>query len=574
MAEKKRGITIELGGDASGLEKALGGVNSKIVDTQNQLKDVQKLLKLDPKNTELLRQKQKLLGDQIANTSQKLETLKQAQNTMDANGVDKNSAQYMALQREIVSTENEMKSLQKASRETSAAMSSIAQAADKVSKGAKKVANATKGISTAAAGALTALGGLALKSAQSADELSTLAKQTGFSAEELQKFEYASELVDVSLNDITGAATKLKKAVAGGSKELEQLGVKTKNAKGEYRNINDVFYDTLAALGKVKNETERDALAMSIFGKSADSLAGIIDDGGAALKSYGKEAESLGLIMSSETVEGLNSVNDRISQIKAQAKALFAQSGAKALEALLPVLKQLFEFLDRVFNVIGQLTPAQIEMAAKILAVVAAISPLASILGTISGLISKLPLLISGVTTAVSALLANPYALIGAAIIAAIIAIIVYGDKLKAWISAFGKWLSAGISAIASGIRNAFTSVINGIISMINRAIAKINSLIKGINSIGKSIGINIGSIGTIPMMANGGVLSKGTAIVGEAGPELLSVNNGRAVVQPMTNAGAGSTKPIYITVQSVLDGRIIAASTTKYQERTAVSRG
>ncbi|MBQ2030685.1 MAG: phage tail tape measure protein, partial [Lachnospiraceae bacterium] len=118
MAEKIRGITIELGGDASGLSKALKDVNSEIKDTQAQLKDVERLLKLDPKNTELLAQKQKLLGNQISNATSKLETLKQAQATMDANGVDKNSDQYMALQREIISTETELKSLKTAAKDT------------------------------------------------------------------------------------------------------------------------------------------------------------------------------------------------------------------------------------------------------------------------------------------------------------------------------------------------------------------------------------------------------------------------------------------------------------------------
>ena len=115
MADKIRGITIELGGDASGLSQALKDVNGDLNNTQKQLKDVERLLKLDPKNTELLAQKQKLLGDQIQNTKKKLDTLKQAQATMDKNGVDKNSDQYMDLQREIISTEREVENLKTAS---------------------------------------------------------------------------------------------------------------------------------------------------------------------------------------------------------------------------------------------------------------------------------------------------------------------------------------------------------------------------------------------------------------------------------------------------------------------------
>ena len=385
MAEKIRGITIELGGDASGLEQALKGVNKEVKNTQAQLKDVERLLKLDPKNTELLAQKQKLLGDQIKNTNEKLKKLKEAQATMDKNGVDKNSDQYMALQREIISTETDLKNLKKASQETANAMSAVAQVADKVSQGAQKVADKTKAISAAAGGALTALAGLGIKAAKDADELNTLAKQTGFSTDELQKFKYASDLVDVSMSDITGAASKLKKAVSGDSKELAQLGVKTKNADGSFRDINSIFYDTLAALGNVQNETERDTLAMDVFGRGADSLAGIIDDGGAALKAYGQEAEDMGLILSGETLVSLNKTNDALDKLKAQASARLAETGAKALEVLTPVLEKVLGLLSGLLERIGQLTPAQMETIMKILAVVAAISPLASGIAKVAG---------------------------------------------------------------------------------------------------------------------------------------------------------------------------------------------
>ena len=79
MAGRIKGITVEIGGDTTGLEKALKNVNSTIKNTQSQLKDVNRLLKLDPGNTELITQKQRALKDAIGATSEKLETLKQAQ---------------------------------------------------------------------------------------------------------------------------------------------------------------------------------------------------------------------------------------------------------------------------------------------------------------------------------------------------------------------------------------------------------------------------------------------------------------------------------------------------------------
>ena len=634
MAEKIRGITIELGGDASGLSQALKDVNGEINNTQKQLKDVERLLKLDPRTTELLAQKQKLLGDQIKNTKGKLDSLKQAQATMDQNGVDKNSDQYMALQREIISTEREIKNLESASKKTANAMSGIAQAADKVSKGAQKVADKTKLRSGAAAGALGAIGGLALNTVKSADELNTLAKQTGFSVEELQKFQYASDLVDVSLSDITGAATKLKKAVSSDSKELAALGVKTKNADGTFRDINDIFYDTLSALGGIQNETERDAAAMAIFGKSADSLAGIVDDGGAALKSLGKEAEDMGLIMSGETVDSLNKVNDEIDKLKAQAKARLAETGAKAMEALTPVLEKVVGLLEQLFTWIGSLSEEQIQTIMTILAVIAAISPLATLISKVSGLIAFIPTLISGVGTALTWLMANPVALVIGGIIALVALIATKGDEIQAllgkvdaflqgvftkdWTEVFGPVLGGilngffsfvkdiwdsvygifngvidfirgvftgdwdrawegvkGIfSSIMGGLAAVFKTPLNAIIMMINNIIDDINWLIGNVNKLGSVLGFSIGTIGHIPMMANGGVLTQGSAIVGEAGPELLTMQGSKAVVTPLSNSAPAQQGPVYITVQSVLDGRVIAESTTKYQNRMARANG
>ena len=633
MAEKIRGITIELGGDASGLSQALKDVNSEINNTQKQLKDVEKLLKLDPKNTELLAQKQKLLSDQIQNSKTKLEQLKQAQATMDQNGVDKNSAQYMALQREIISTETDIKNLESASKQTSNAMSAIGQAAEKVSKGAQKVADATKKVSAAAGGALVAIGGLAIKTAKSADELNTLAKQTGFSVEELQKFQYASDLVDVSVEDITGAATKLKKAIASDSKELADLGVKTRNADGSMRDMNDVFYDALKALGGIQNETERDAKAMAIFGKSADSLAGIVDDGGEALKSLGKEAEDMGLIMSEDTVDSLNKVNDQMDKLKAQATATLAQEGAKAMEALMPLFEKVISGLTSIVEWIGTLDSEQLNTIITILAVVAAISPLASLISKISGMIAYIPTLITGIGTAMTWLMANPIVLVIAGIVALVALIATKGDQIQAilkkvdsflkniftkdWTETFGPvlggilngffdvfqgiwdtiygvmngvidfirgvftgdWTRAwdGVksifSSIMGGLAKVFKTPLNAIISMINNIIDDVNWLIGNINSLGSILGFKIGTIGHIPMMAQGGVLTQGSAIVGEAGPELLTMQGNRAVVTPLSN-GSTESAPVTIPVTVELDGRVIAEVTTKYQGRMARANG
>ena len=111
----------------------------------------------------------------------------------------------------------------------------------------------------------------------------------------------------------------------------------------------------------------------------------------------------------------------------------------------------------------------------------------------------------------------------------------------------------------------------NAIISMINTIIDGINWLIDQANTLAGIFGVQIGKVGYIPMLANGGVVTKGQAIVGEAGPELLNVSNGKTTVTPLNNA---PTAPTTIVVQSVLDGRVIGESVTKYQGRMARANG
>ena len=603
---KIRGITLEIGGDTSGLTKALKDVNGDLKNTQKQLKDVERLLKLDPKNTELLAQKQKLLADNVTNTSKKLDELKRIQDTMDQNGVDKNSEQYMALQREIIATENDLK---KAKAELqkfgSVSLQKVKAQFDAISKKAGEVAEKTRGLSLAAGGALAGLGGLAYKAISGADELNTLAKQTGFTTEELQRFQYAAELVDVSMEDIVGATKKLKRAMGNDDDIFGQLGVSIRDSNGEMRDMRDVFYDSLRALSRVRNETERDTLAMELFGKSADELAGIIDDGGDALKYWGDQAVG---VLDEDTLSRLNEMNDQLDQMKNNLVGAFTELGAKIAEVLGPKLEWLIGKIGEFVDWLGTLDEGTIETILYILALTAALSPVASAISAISG--------------AIMFLVGNPVVLLIAAIIALVALIAIKGDEIqdklgeldnyvqnvfaKDWTETFGPvlggvmnnfaamikshwdgivqhlngvidfirgvftgdWSRAwnGVKEIFSGVFSTMTGItrdgINSIISWVNSGIDALNSLIQLVNSVAR---LRIGSIGHIPFMASGGVLTQGSAIVGEAGPELLTMNQGKAVVTPLGGGGASGGVPINITVQSVLDGRVIGESTYKY---------
>ena len=603
---KVRGVTIEIGGDVSGLSKALGDVNSSINKTQKELKDVEKLLKLDPSNTELLRQKHELLGKQVEQTKTKLETLKKTEEELNKAGVDKHSDQYRTLQREIISTEDSLRKLEAAAAASNVTLTKVSQTFGKISDASGKVAAATKGISTAAGGALAGIAGLAIKTAEAADELSTLSKQTGISTSELQKMKYASDLVDVSVDEITGAMTKMKKNMASTSKDtqaaFERIGVSVTDTNGQLRSSTDVFYEVLQGLSQISNETERDVVAMQLFGKSADQLAGIIDDGGASLKALGEEAEALGLILDEETLDSLNNVNDQVDKLKAKANGEIAKSGAKALEALMPVFEKVLDAMSKALDYIGNLDEDQIKMLTTLLAVTASISPLAKGISNVTGLISKLtgsggaipkaieicnkltgtviPGIVSklGVfgTLGIAALIIGIVTLIatkGDEIQKIINNVVTYIqnllDKLIKWLNGHGlDAVGAFIKSISDFIGNIKT-VLNGIIDFIrgvftgdwkrawngvveiltglfggiktllktpiNAVIGMINSIIGGFNKLRSIAGKS--EVSKIPLLASGGVVTSGSAIVGDAGPELLTMMGGRAVVQPLTNS-------------------------------------
>ena len=156
---KIRGITIEIGGDTSGLNKALGSVNSQIKSTQSQLKDVERLLKLDPSNTELLTQKHKLLKEAVTETKDKLKTLKETQDKIDSGKVTTSKEAYDALKREIVSCETSLKDLEKQAAQSNAVLVKTGEAFDKIS---EKADSAGKKMSVLT-GAIAAGGVVAVK---------------------------------------------------------------------------------------------------------------------------------------------------------------------------------------------------------------------------------------------------------------------------------------------------------------------------------------------------------------------------------------------------------------------------
>jgi hypothetical protein len=534
MPDKIRGITIEIGGDTSQLSKSLDKVNKDLRTTQGELRDVDRLLKLDPTNTELLEQKQKLLAKSITQTESKLETLRKTEQSLKDAGVDKNSAQFMALQREIISTESKLASMKKEAQTASVEMQRVAASADQISDATAKAAEKTRALSAAAAAVSVALIGAAYNAAKTADDLNTLSQQSGLATDSLQKMRYAADVVDVSADTIIAAMRRMKKNMASESEGVveawDTLGVSVTDTTGDYRDAEEVFYDTIKALSRIPNETERDVLAMQLFGKSADELAGIIDDGGAALRMYGDEAERLGLIMDEKTIAALTEANNQIDLMKQKATNTITLVGAKVLTVAEPALEKILGVVDKVFTALGKLDEGTLSTILTVSIAVAAISPvtklISDITGGISGMIDKIHNLDQYINST------NGKIFI---IIAAITTIVALISKLKdAWgemnnfekvISVLGLVTTAALAAAAA--MGAFQSAATMGIAAAG-IVAGIAAIMGAIESAKKRAGT--------PMMAAGGSLGSGNAIVGEYGPELLSISGGRAKVQPLTN--------------------------------------
>lgn len=370
MANKILGITVDIEGKTSGLTKSLQDANNSISKTTAALKDVDKALKLDPTNVELLAQKEALLNKQIEQTSDKLDIMKQV--AEDANAAlergDITEEQYASLTAEIVKTEASLTNLETEANSSGDALDDAgnsaedagdkaedsgdkfeglgkaAETAGKVASAAMKaVVTASAAVGAAIAGATVAAGkGLTtatVDTAGLADELNTLSKTTGLSTKTLQELNYASKLLDVETQTITGSMTKMQKTMASssGADKFKELGVSIKDASGQMRNSEDVFWDAIDALGKISNETERDQKAMELFGKSAKELNPLIEAGSKGFKDLADEASKVGYVMSQDTLDKFNAFQDNLDRLSNAGQAVKQSLGG----VLLPVLSDL-----------------------------------------------------------------------------------------------------------------------------------------------------------------------------------------------------------------------------------------
>ena len=421
MAGNIKGITIEFSGDTSNLDRSLKEVVKSTRNIDKELKQVNNALKFNPTSIDLWRQKQDLLKQKIADTDNRLKILKQQQAAMDAKGVDKNSEQYRKLQREIITTESKLKNF-KGQLKSIGNVNLRAMGAQMQAVGSKITAagQSMRMVSRYAAAVTAAIGALAYKSGKWADDLNTMSKIYHIGTQELQLYSAAAKLVDVDVETIAKTHQKLGRNMANaadGSKKqteaFEKLGVEIKNSDGSLRDADSVWQDSIAALGKMTNETERDALAMTLMGKSAADLNPLIQDGGETYKRVAETMKQYGLdFVDQKTLDQANDFNDKIDTIRAVGALAFQSLGAKIAGVLAPALEKVVGLVGRLANWVSKLNPVILAVTAGIAGIVALLAPLLLIVGALVSAGGALLGVLAGISAPMVAVAAGIAALV------------------------------------------------------------------------------------------------------------------------------------------------------------------
>ena len=362
MAKADIGPKIGIDGEAE-FKKQIKDINSSLTTLGTEMKAVTSEFQNNADSAKALGEQNKVLKKQIGELNEKLKVQNQAlEAARKAYGDD--SAEVQKWQNEINKTQA---ALNNANAQIEKNNGLLSEKRVEVIKG---IAKGFEVLATAAVAAAVAIGKMTIASGEWADDLNTLSKQTGISTEELQKYQYAADRIDVSLDTLTGSMSKLTKNMSSAQKgsgaaaeAFDKLGVSVTDAKGELRDNEDVFADTIEALSKIENETERDATAMAIFGKSAQELNPLILGGADALKQLGEEAEAAGLILDQDSIDKLNGVADAMDKLKATFTGAghlfsveFAEPLAAAVDLITGYIQQItssFDDFDKLGETIG-----------------------------------------------------------------------------------------------------------------------------------------------------------------------------------------------------------------------------
>jgi phage-related protein len=385
------GLKIGVEGEKE-FKKALSDINQSFKVLGSEMKLVESEFDKNEISVQSLTSKNEVLNKQIDAQKDKIETLRKAlENASSSFGENDRRTQAWAVQlnnaqAELNGMERELKGNEKAldsvADEFNAAEKQADQFGDELDKTGKdtdsaggkfeKLSSVVKGIGvamgvvfaaigTAAISAGKALVDMTVEAAAYADEMLTQSTVTGMSVESLQAYSYAADLVDVSMETLTGSMAKQVKSMSnardGSAKFADayaKLGISVADSNGQLRDSETVYWETIDALGKISNETERDALAMQIFGKSAQELNPLIAQGSAGIAALTEEAKRMGAVLSEESIEKLGAFDDSVQRLKQGSEAAQRVMGT----VLLPQLQTL---ADDGVSLLGDFTSGLVE---------------------------------------------------------------------------------------------------------------------------------------------------------------------------------------------------------------------
>lgn len=470
-----KGITVVIGGDTTGLDKALQNVDRSLSSTQKALKDVNRLLKLDPKNTELLAQKQRLLKEAIEDTEKRLDSLKQAdkQAKKQLDSGDLGQDKYDALQREIIETEKKLESLKTEFKTMDVTSSGFADSLGNVGNKAKAAGDAIQPLSTAAAGLLAAMAATVPATEELRTDLSRLennAKNAGVAVDVVNdafdKFVVISDEVDSSVEATSNllqagfTESNLEKAVKGLSAAYLAFPDTLK-----IESLADSLQETLAtgnAVGQYAELLERLGVDLETF---EAGLAGISDE--ADRQNYALQIlEEQGLY---ELYDSYMKNNEALMQSK-EATQEFQEALAGVAEVLTPIITRITEMATAVINWFTQLDPAIQNTILAILALVAALGPMLSLFGTIAISLSVLGtgfLSVAGIVAAVVAAVVAALLLLAANFEQVKARIQMYIDNVKQFMENLGQKTEEVFQWMVTAISTAIANIVNFIVDFV-----------------------------------------------------------------------------------------------------------
>ena len=547
MANRIKGITVEIGGDTTGLDKALKSVNTSIRTTQSALKDVNRLLKLDPSNTELLSQKQRLLKDAITATKEKLDSLKVAQEQAKQQlengelGQDK----YDALQREIVETEEELRRLQQEAATTNTALSKIDVAGQKM----EAVGNSIAGAGKKMMGVTTVIGGVgvaAVKTAADFDSaMSQVAAVSGATGKDFDALRNkAREMGAKTKFSATEAAEAMNYMAMAGWKTEDMLSgiegiMNLAAASGEdLATTSDIVTDALTAFGLSAKDSGHFADILAAASSNANTNVSMMGEtfkycapiAGALGFSAEDTAEAIGLmanagIKSSQAGTALRTImNNLAGDVKISGKAIgdvtIATTNADGS------MRDLSDILADCRSAFGNLTESEKAQAAESLVGKNAMSGFLALMNAGEGDIDKLSSAIDNCDGSAEKMamtmqdnLAGQFTILK--------------SQLQELAISFGDILMPAIRSIVSKLQG-FVDKLNGMDEGTKRAIVTIALLVASIGPLLIIIGTTISKIGVAMQgfvkLANG--ISKlkiaiqgGTGVLGKLGAALGGIS-------------------------------------------------